>query len=1467
MASEVPLDTDCVAVGRLVEVASRTWPGINKPGGVARVTSTQVDGNNRVKNVDVQYILGSSKEKNVPVEYVTLAPQYEVSRTAAKSSLRDRSMLLGRCRRCGSLRTDCGSCDWATEEQQQQQPHPIRSSRRKATAQTSTRKTKPTSGPMALAMSSSDSEDDDLLLQELLQRNQRMYRKYLRMKSKWKDEFDSEDEETAEKKRLVKTKNRSKAGPKKYEKQSHSKSHDGYGLLPSLSSSSSEDELFKSRRLRSRRSYRHKITSVLETHTTSLEELPKKSSLTSTSRDKSMNLGFVKAAQDTTPPKKPTGRSSRMMDTEESPFGVAESSSPESNREPSFDDDNDFPMPDSPQSSVASLPHKELLQGANATALDDDDTNLALSQFIQPEGRAAAENLPDDTLDRTRTLPYSELPNFFDTMANKIKEELLPDFKLRIAKLERQRRQLDFPGTLREDNTKSFKPLLKECHQTWLSVRAELIRNGTDQCRAALRRMMDDRLYRKHRKQLTAKQRSVFREGTDARDLCMDGLEDAVETLVRKLKDICRACEEQVDDEMLTSGTESEEATDSPSSDENEYETQDLVPMAALVAHSSIETSERPLAPFHPHMHASRVKKSGSSHKRVYTDTNSRKSRKRRAKPSTRNRRTTSGEANNGDGASQQRHRNLGQAQPSDSPIEVVDSQNEQQQARRQPQSHARLPARLSRDGKSNKFSSNLEESPEGTMILRRRQSHEQEDQIPTFNLFEEEAAEGGLKRQSSPTRTNSLGLPATRRRRVVAIPNKDSATDVSIRQVNRISISQRMQDFLDANSRNDIQWQQPDEEDDEMIYSTSRLEQRVERRRKRQQRRLQVHADLRSERQNLQSERELQSGQGLEADASFYHHEELLHTNQDSLSVLPEVETVTVDDLYLELERETPRYQSVSSVGLNERANGNATVLCIDLEQNYPRSLQRCCGLMEKIQLMLEDGDSKAVVLPTAFKLLQTHGQSTLQELITMQSPTLNLHVLLLSICLRVLTLEPNNEALDRSRGPLTNILLANRDRFVDFLVLQLVDATYALLHPTAWALNINNRKQTLERLGLLRDALANMVPLTERVCRCIVNELGCQKWRIGNVDNHAFVSCVDPRDWRSFLQTGIYPNIPRGTFLSCIAGDFFILSCVPLINNSLDLRYERIGKVWPRLEVQTLWGVLAFFGAPKSPHGAKSFVRWQVIARLFSGGVLAGDASEIGKTELPPSKPQLSACEKEIGYFTNLLSVGTLDSVPNTDGVITKLILRALSLQGDDYLGNEESRVHSFPKLHHGKAGKKLTSRLWRASHPLFSLGTKEVGPDAFLSIHRSTAGSNRTEGLGIQNILLPSSLLLRRCIDALLTWIQLVPAKKVRQVRLLKSLKTFRASLMEEANRSAIPNLGADTAGLSTSFESAFAVKPPLESGSGWERRSIFFREAAALTRVVELLSMKSCGSSSQESKVCTLSPPFMSEVRKH
>jgi hypothetical protein len=89
------------SVGQLVDVKSRTWPGINKHGGVGRIVRLSEN------CVDVHYVLGG-RERGIPIEYVNLLPQAFSSR----KSLRDRSILLGRCRTCGSLRADCGSCDF-----------------------------------------------------------------------------------------------------------------------------------------------------------------------------------------------------------------------------------------------------------------------------------------------------------------------------------------------------------------------------------------------------------------------------------------------------------------------------------------------------------------------------------------------------------------------------------------------------------------------------------------------------------------------------------------------------------------------------------------------------------------------------------------------------------------------------------------------------------------------------------------------------------------------------------------------------------------------------------------------------------------------------------------------------------------------------------------------------------------------------------------------------------------------------------------------------------------------------------------------------------------------------------------------------------------------------------------------------------------------------------------------------------
>ena len=151
----------------MVEVLPRTWPGINKPGGVARVmkcyyereteTETEIESNTNTNtntnanantnnndnsntqdyktptHIDVRYVVGTKRvERKVTMEYCKPAPQYSYVVTGAGNgnngygngngannrapSLRNRSKLLGRCTHCGSLRSDCDSCDWKREK-------------------------------------------------------------------------------------------------------------------------------------------------------------------------------------------------------------------------------------------------------------------------------------------------------------------------------------------------------------------------------------------------------------------------------------------------------------------------------------------------------------------------------------------------------------------------------------------------------------------------------------------------------------------------------------------------------------------------------------------------------------------------------------------------------------------------------------------------------------------------------------------------------------------------------------------------------------------------------------------------------------------------------------------------------------------------------------------------------------------------------------------------------------------------------------------------------------------------------------------------------------------------------------------------------------------------------------------------------------------------------------------------------
>jgi hypothetical protein len=59
-------------IGMIVHVQARTWPGVNKPGGVARIQKSHADS----QTYDVSYILGG-KESQVDAVFVTQVPQEE----------------------------------------------------------------------------------------------------------------------------------------------------------------------------------------------------------------------------------------------------------------------------------------------------------------------------------------------------------------------------------------------------------------------------------------------------------------------------------------------------------------------------------------------------------------------------------------------------------------------------------------------------------------------------------------------------------------------------------------------------------------------------------------------------------------------------------------------------------------------------------------------------------------------------------------------------------------------------------------------------------------------------------------------------------------------------------------------------------------------------------------------------------------------------------------------------------------------------------------------------------------------------------------------------------------------------------------------------------------------------------------------------------------------------------------------
>lgn len=371
------------SVGQLVNVESRTWPGINQPGGVGRITGLGRD------RVSIKYVLDGRHEKEVDIQYVHAQEQL------SSRSLRNRSMLLGRCRNCGSLRRDCGSCDML---------HAVQNDRSILASETV--------GPMEEPMLLQTSVESDDSLDRIDMGLKKRFRKFRKLKAMARrlqessSDNDSKSTATSQLHSGKRTQARYKTDVS--EESTASNDEDDNVLL----------EQFIAPKTPPLRRYRPRF------------------------RHGKLSCGRWARKANTGKAKK---RKVSMIE-------YLEHDEKDNRSESNFDGEHVFQLSfasaeidgssseDSVVDANLSLSHgketEENVSDLDESILSRDHVENTESDFIQPEGDA--DELPRDVEDQTGKVPFERLPFFFDEKANVLEKERIPEAGAKIFELERR---------------------------------------------------------------------------------------------------------------------------------------------------------------------------------------------------------------------------------------------------------------------------------------------------------------------------------------------------------------------------------------------------------------------------------------------------------------------------------------------------------------------------------------------------------------------------------------------------------------------------------------------------------------------------------------------------------------------------------------------------------------------------------------------------------------------------------------------------------------------------------------------------------------------------------------------------------------------------------------------------------------------------------------------------------------------
>ena len=798
------------------------------------------------------------------------------------------------------------------------------------------------------------------------------------------------------------------------------------------------------------------------------------------------------------------------------------------------DDDNDKPVAmdidggDQDENEEEYFDRDNNYDCARAAAIEDDDPLRLDSTFIQPEGRQAAQSLPEDTVDRTKGIEYLSLPNFFDNTADMIENETLPDARIQVEELGVAIRKAARPNADPGDGNKSPAELENDALLLFNDLRRTLIRDGTDQCRAALRRLTDG----KERKRAKSKAKSKgsssseyrrfksLSRSMDLRELRMDAVDDCVEEVLRKCHGLL--------DGFITKHTgvgspkRPAENLEGASDSSDDEEGGDSISPRHIPVDEDTNADlgdAADLGAFDPHLHATsrkKKKKSGPGQRKNSTDESRTKRKRSQTKGGNLADRDTSADefrwtSRQAKGAKKRRTKNAprtansGNTAPTNGEVDDDDT-----------------------------FINNDISDEETILIDSRPFDRDLESRPPRrshHRVSSNSTASNGELRVSF---LDDYGGFDSRRATREAEPTK--------------SASERMQEFLDKNSS-----------DAPMLDTIASSSQPRGEGPKRRQR-----AGTPSEGLDESSNQNKQNGR----DRSGKNGNEIIPIPSEALS--PEVlfsslaERQPSASSAVHRSAQTAR-ENIPPAPSNRQTPANSSDLYEKLKSAYKSSPRNAVSLLTRLEVhhIGVQGDGISRVLDSLLSLVQEEGATTLLDVIV-NGPSEQAKILHMKLLITVVNFISAQSTLAQENSSSSKLCgIVSQQKFVEEILLQTVDVLYAYFTPDAWA-NCIRGKISSSSLGVLRElvvSIGKIVPLVETVSRILVCRQQVQMWYRSSLSltegEGVFVSSVDPSQYKSFLKTGERAKIGKSNEDGYPPPGFFICSLLPSFSHTCSPAY----------------------------------------------------------------------------------------------------------------------------------------------------------------------------------------------------------------------------------------------------------------------------------------------------------------------